>query len=141
VRNIALMRRAAERNVRSTRGFTASITNLALLARQHPTYPVLLQSGDPADFEPLTSYPRFLIADGVTNEMYLLWIPSRHGVANYAGSMSAQLVEDARTGVPGRYLPIDRLGNPDDKCILILLGGTARLPCQFVVSGDWHRYY
>jgi hypothetical protein len=139
--NIAEIRREAENNVHGTTAFTAEIDSLSVLAHDHPSYPVLIQSTDPADFEPLISYPRFLVANGVSNEMFLLWTPSRHGVSNYKGSLSAQLVGISKGGAPGQYQPISRLTNPGDQCILVVLSGAARQPCRFQVDGSWRRFY
>ncbi len=139
--NIAYLRRGAERNVASTTAFTAFVSKLSAVGLEHPDYPMVFESNDPADFEPLFSYPRFLRASSVVNEMYLIWVPARHGVSNFQGSLSKQLAQLSREGMPGEYSPISQLEATGDKCILVLVTGVPRLPCVIQVSGDWRQFH
>lgn len=139
-RQFVLMHGASALNVRSTRAFGSFIGSVASIAKSQPEYPVVLESNEPADFEPLTSYARFLVADGVSNAIFLHWIPRRPGVTNYAGSLSLQLTTMSTEGVAGLFQPIGGLNENDNRCILVILSGPGHWPCQYRIQGDWHGF-
>lgn len=138
--NIPAIRAATARNIASTNAFTAFIGRLAAVAAQNPDLPIVIESGDPSDFEPIISYPRFLYAGGVTNPNYLIWIPARHGASNYQGSLSAQLRHLSREGAPREYLPIDQLRDVGRRCILLIITGTPRLDCEITLDANWRQF-
>ena len=131
----------AENNVAATSGWTALVARMAGVAREHENFPLVVQSNDPADFEPLISLPRFLSAYGARNPAYLLWTPRRERVSNYRGSLSDQLVEMSEMGLPGIYTPLAQLDDMDTQCILVVVSGKPRWPCQITTDGDWRPYY
>jgi hypothetical protein len=140
-RNVPAARAVAERNVAATSGWTALLTRAASVAREHESYPLVVQSNDPADFEVVVGLPRFLAAYGAPNPAYLLWTPRRQAVTNYLGSMSDQLVEMSENGVPELYVPLARLDAADTRCILLVISGKPRWPCQITLDADWRPYY
>jgi len=139
--SISTVRRLVERNAHSTAAFTALMDRLSGLAISRPGVALVIQSNDPADFEQLRSYPRFISASGAPNNTYLLWIPRRPAVTNYAGSISDQLTQMSQQGVPGQYLPFAGLHDENDGCILVVISGPPRWPCEVVVDADWRPFY
>ena len=114
--NIAAIRGASEANVRRTNRFESSIRHLTSVAADHRSFPVIFYSDDPWDFEPLISYPRFLVAGGVTNALYLLWQPEHRETSDFLESLSGRLTDYSQAGLPGLYSPIADLGPQTQDC-------------------------
>jgi hypothetical protein len=139
--NIGEIRATADRNVAATSGWTALVSSLVQSAKAHPQYAVVMESNDPADFEPLRSYPRFLLGMGASNPIYLEWTPRRPGVTNYKGSLSDQLAALSEQGEPGLFEPLGQLDPTDTRCIGVVVSGAARWPCRITLDADWRRFY
>jgi hypothetical protein len=118
----------------------AALASLSALAAEHPDSPILVQSDDVGDYEPLLSYPRFLSAQGVSNDRFLLWKPLAHEASAFRRMLSAGLADVSLRGQPGGYLPIGRLKGSHEKCILVVLAGPPRVPCDIQVDGSWRGY-
>jgi len=65
------LRVRVERNAETTIGFTKRITEIASVAKNNPTYALVIESGNPWDFEPIHAYEKFMRAYGVKNTMHL----------------------------------------------------------------------
>lgn len=133
----AIIRIVSATNVRRTAHFAEVIDQLSRLADDHPAYPVLFQSDNPWDYEPLWSYPRFLTAYGVRNDKYLLWTSTARQSSTFLESLNTKLAEYSSAGLPGEYLPLSQFNGSSDACILVVLTGTPARPCQFQVDGQW----
>ncbi len=58
-------------NVRSTNSFVGRIERISSVLRSHPDHALVIESGDPADYEAVYSYERFLRAYGANNTLFL----------------------------------------------------------------------
>jgi len=71
MRGFVGMRVRAQDNATSTISFTARIEDVKAKSANNPNTPIIIESGNPWDYEPVFAYPLFFKVYGIKNPVYL----------------------------------------------------------------------
>ena len=123
-------------NVLRTNNFTQTIQSVSDYAKQNPEFPIIFESFDVGDFEPVTSVNKFLIANGVQNKFYLKL--NNYHRETYTDTLSLSLYNtmSAISENGGTYYNssnFEKYENGIDQgtnCIVLNFSGESTTPCK-----------
>jgi len=94
-------------SVSATREWTSRLESAIARIRRDPSRAVVVVSHDISDYEPIFAVPRFLVANGLKNPMYLV-TPLYRTDTPLNAALADTLYGASRFGYAG-YAPLDRL--------------------------------
>lgn len=118
--------------------FSEKLNRLVHLSTEYPTFAIVFQTDDYLDYEPVFSYPRFLIAHSVNNPLFLLWTGrTTSGADNLEIELTRTLENLSQFGDPNYYKPQSKLDLFRKRCILVILSGDPGHVCNVQINGKW----
>jgi hypothetical protein len=122
---------AVGRNVEITNNHTNGIEKIAAVVNNNPTEPILFESANVWDFEPIYSLSIFLRTYGVKNPFYLQ-ISGYDSLATTSGSLEADLAKQlVKISLEGNdsFTPINEFSERTD-CYALVLSGIDTSTCK-----------
>jgi len=127
------LREYSRENVRRTTIFTQHIETIAKTAHNYPDYPIIFESFDVMDYEPIFSVKYFLTAFGVSNDISI----NLNGYSNQSfdvgtsGKRLAERLEEISTeGAIEGFVPLVNINDLNGKCFNIDFSGVSSTGCQ-----------
>jgi hypothetical protein len=130
--NFSYSKEYARDNVQRTVQFTQCIQNIKDQTSNHPEYPIIFQSYDALDFEPIFSTRYFLLANNVPNEVsiYIDGYASQSFEENTLGrSLASKLELTSASGGWVDFSPFIKTAELNGRCYSIGFSGESNLDC------------
>ncbi len=116
------------RNVAATTGYTARIKQLAAALKEKPNAPVILESANVWDYEPIYSFTVFLRAHGVSNSFYLKLNGYTSQTVNQGLEQNlAKELEAIEAEGNARFMPLKDADLTN--CYSLAISGVSTTPC------------
>lgn len=127
---LSKMRQASWHNVERTVTFTNNIHSIVREVKDNPEIPLIFESFDVLDYEPIFSVRWFLLANGLQNPMYLYTHPYPQDPLDHplVGQLARNLALLHKYGGEG-FLAIGPLRVQDNSCFVVSFSGDNTTPC------------
>lgn len=128
MRGVVGIQVAVEQNVVNTTAYTSRIKQLAIVLSKDPTTPVILESANVWDYEPIYSYTVFLRAHGVNNPFFLKLNGYDSETVNpgLEHNLAKELKTIEKQG-DARFLPLSQVDL--NNCYSLIISGNTSTKC------------
>jgi hypothetical protein len=125
---------AVKANVARNSAFDAGLREARRMTREHPQWPIFVKSFSYLDYEIIQAIGFFLIAHGIDNPRYLVYVanPYSESYNAFQSGLDQTLLAESSNGIASRgYLPLSEGAVPSQgSCFVIIL----RKPEQLVID-------